>query len=335
MSERKADKEAEKAAVLFEEQVNKGLYLDGNKITLSDFMRQFMKDYAEVQLAPKTIEGYRYFIPRIDEAIGHLPIGKIQPYHLQSFYNSLLQGKKNTKRAVAKINLSEIIKSKGYSIPMLVGLSGVSDRTVKAAILGSRIAISSAEAISKALDMETGSIFRMIGDDAKLSPVSIRRYHSFLSSVFQKAVHWQLIAANPAHRAQPPRIPVKEAAYMDDKETEALIAALANEPIKWRTMLMLLLYTGMRRGEVCGLEWKDIDFIGQAIQIRRNAQYIEGMGIITKEPKNKTSQRTMKLPPEIFILLAEYKDWQDKKKLQLPGVWPETIENKGAGRSNN
>lgn len=55
--------------------------------------------------------------------------------------------------------------------------------------------------------------------------------------------------------------------------------------MQYRTAIELLLYTGMRRSELCGLEWKDINFETGVIQIRRTSQYIPGRGVITDETK--------------------------------------------------
>lgn len=83
--------------------------------------------------------------------------------------------------------------------------------------------------------------------------------------------------------------------YLDEVQTAYLLDRLHNEPIKYQTMAKLLLYSGMRRGELCGLEWHDINWNKGTIRIQRSSQYISGKGVFTKETKTETSDQTIRL----------------------------------------
>lgn len=90
MTERQIQKELERQKVLFEEHCRTGQMLNGN-IRLSDFVDIWMKDYASQQLRPTTLAGYRQYLKRIIPALGHIRLEKLQPHHLQSFYNNLAE----------------------------------------------------------------------------------------------------------------------------------------------------------------------------------------------------------------------------------------------------
>lgn len=79
----------------------------------------------------------------------------------------------------------------------------------------------------------------------------------------------------------------------DLAEAAELSVSTIKEPIKWKTAMYLLIFSGMRRGEFMGLEWSDIDFENKVIHIKRTSQYVQHMGIITKYPRNETSYRTV------------------------------------------
>ncbi|PJI08326.1 MULTISPECIES: site-specific integrase [Clostridium] len=82
--------EARKQFVLFENEVKKGLYLDAGKITFEEFIDKWLKDYAEPELAPKTLFRYKELLrTRIIPALGHIKLNKLQPTHLVEFYNNL------------------------------------------------------------------------------------------------------------------------------------------------------------------------------------------------------------------------------------------------------
>ena len=78
-----------------------------------------------------------------------------------------------------------------------------------------------------------------------------------------------------------PKLEHKEAVFLDDEQIRLVLECLENEHIKWKTALYLLIFSGMRRGELMGIEWKDIDFDNHVILIRNTSQYVSDMGIIT------------------------------------------------------
>lgn len=103
-----------------------------------------------------------------------------------------------------------------------------------------------------------------------------------------------------------------------------MLMALQKEPITYKTMIMLLIYTGIRRGELFGLEWKDIDFENGYLEIVRTSQYIGNKTLITKEPKTKSSRRMMKLSNDIIKILNSYRVWQIEQRFKIGSEWHDT-----------
>ena len=92
LTDKQKEKELKRLALLFEEDVKKGNYLDGEKITFADFTEIWLREYAEKELEPATLNPYKMRLEkRILPAIGHLKLTKIQPQHLISFYNNLTE----------------------------------------------------------------------------------------------------------------------------------------------------------------------------------------------------------------------------------------------------
>jgi integrase len=145
-----------------------------------------------------------------------------------------------------------------------------------------------------------------------------------LSSILSTAVRWQVIPFNPCDRVQPPRQEHKEALYLDEKQAAALLTLLARESLPHRTMITLLLFTGLRRGELCGLEWKDIDFERLLLSVRRTSLYLPNRGIFTDETKNSSSRRVISLSASVVVLLREYQAWQEQTRAAAPAPWPDT-----------
>ena len=95
----------------------------------------------------------------------------------------------------------------------------------------------------------------------------------------------------------------------DEKTTRKLIAALEEESIKYETYFKLIIATGMRRGECCGLKWKDVDFTEKSIHICRNVVKVTGEDILVKEPKTAAGDRYVYFSLEMASLLKEYRSF--------------------------
>ncbi len=161
-------------------------------------------------------------------------------------------------------------------------------------------------------------------NNGKLAPKTILDHHRVISKILSTAVKWGLLEKNVAMRADPPKVPHREISYLNEKEVRQMLTLLEKEPIQYQTMITLLVYTGIRRGELCGLEWKDIDFENQVMHVVRSAQYIGNKTMITKEPKTKSGIRHFSLSIHACILLKKYKRWQLEQKLNAGDRWEES-----------
>ena len=141
-----------------------------------------------------------------------------------------------------------------------------------------------------------------------LSGKTILEHHRLLRAMLHKAVYWQLLVANPCERVQPPRARKPKRKFYDEKQTQFLVEnlnKLDEEFIKYKTAIMLTIFTGVRLGELMGLEWQDIDFEHQIISVNRSSQYLTDKGVFTKTPKTESSIRDIGIPDFIVSLLKE------------------------------
>lgn len=81
---------------------------------------------------------------------------------------------------------------------------------------------------------------------------------------------------------------------------------------------------GLRRGELAGLEWQDIDYENKTMTIQRSVQDIVGFGLITKDPKTENSKRTISIPDKLITYLKEYQVWWNNQKHYLGDRWKDT-----------
>ncbi|MGI6569870.1 MAG: site-specific integrase [Caldicoprobacterales bacterium] len=137
-------------------------------------------------------------------------------------------------------------------------------------------------------------------------------------------IEFELIHDNPAKRVKnPPKPEKKIVSHYDDEETRKLLSALNqnNIPLKYKVAMYLIIFTGMRKAELMGLEWSDIDFKNNEITIDRGSQYDTNIGVYTSSTKNHSSKRTVNVPDAIMNLLSQYKAWQNKQRLKCGDQW--------------
>ena len=157
-----------------------------------------------------------------------------------------------------------------------------------------------------------------------LSGKTILEHHRLLRAMLHKAIYWQLIVSNPAERVQPPKAKKPKRRYYDDEQCKVLLenlTTLGEDQIKYKVAIILTVFTGVRLGELMGLEWQDVDFKTGIISINRSSQYLADKGVFTKTPKTESSIREVAIPDFVISLLEEYKLWYEEQKSIYGELW--------------
>lgn len=139
-----------------------------------------------------------------------------------------------------------------------------------------------------------------------------KHYLTYISDVFKFCVDEELLQENPCHdiKVAPDRYDEKKEDNLYTLEdAKKLMHLLETEaPIKYRCFFLLALTTGMRRSELMGLEWRDIDFNTCIISIRRVSNYTSSTGRYTDSTKTKKSQRCILVPKYVIEQLIIYRN---------------------------
>ena len=149
--------------------------------------------------------------------------------------------------------------------------------------------------------------------DGGLSPASVKRHHANIRKALQEALMNNMVTCNMADGVKLPPMRKYHATVYDDAELKRLIDAAKGTPIE--CAIMLTVYYGLRRGEICGLKWTDIDFARRVIHIRNTRITAAGGEIFQASTKNESSTRDLPIDDFIYNYLTQLKDKQEKDKL--------------------
>ena len=139
-----------------------------------------------------------------------------------------------------------------------------------------------------------------------LSECTVEGVHACLCGILSDAMEGGFLDHNPAWRTYRYAGKKKEKVIADEATTQHLIVALEEESLKYETYFKLIIATGMRRGECCGLQWGDINWQERSIHIQRNVVKVTGEDIIVKETKTVAGDRYVYFSLEMESLLREF-----------------------------
>ena len=173
--------------------------------------------------------------------------------------------------------------------------------------------------------------------EGKLDPNSIHKHHILLHTALQLAYRQHILQENPVARVEPPKEhPTKQFFYTPEQLRDLFRAV---EGCWLEPVVKLGAYLGLRRGEICGLRWKDVDFERWVIRIRVT-RTTAGERVVEKEPKTQNSIRTLGIAglDDLIQLLRATRAKQLKQAAECPGYVDSgyvLTDNKGAPRHPN
>lgn len=153
-----------------------------------------------------------------------------------------------------------------------------------------------------------------------LSAKTVKNIHGVLHKALEKAVKLEYIRTNPADSCELSRVEKKEIRPLDDGDISRFMEAVQNHP--FRALFLTTLFTGLRRGEVCGLRWDCVDLEHGTITINKQLQNIPGQPgsyrlVSTKNGKS----RTLKASHFVVNLLRQQKAEQEEIKRLVGELW--------------
>jgi integrase len=219
-----------------------GEQVDPSKLTLSEFLDRWERDWCASNVSPKTAERYGELLRlHVRPTLGAMKLQKLRPVHLSGLYGSLRR-------------------------------------------------------------------------DVKLSARTIGHVHRALHRALGHATGWDVVTQNVAARVSPPRVGHQEINILTAAQVKAILATARDRAIY--PIATLALATGMRRGELLALRWRDIDLDQAKITVARSLEQTKA-GLRFKEPKTAHGRRTISLPATAVTELRAHWRVQQTQRLAL------------------
>lgn len=236
-------KDAERKLTELLHQHDTGGFVKPGKLTMADYLRLWLNDYATANVRPRTLQRYQGIIERhLIPSFGSVLLTKLQPSHIQSCYaKSLTDG-------------------------------------------------------------------RLDGKSGGLTAKSIVQHHRILKQALSHAVKWGFLSRNVAQAVDPPR-PVNREMHTLDNEDVLVFLEQAKET-DYYTLFYLAIYTGLRRSEMLGLRWKDLNLHMSTLSVVQAMHRLKGGEIQFLEPKTAKGRRSVALSPSTTIMLRQYHEQQ-------------------------
>lgn len=158
----------------------------------------------------------------------------------------------------------------------------------------------------------------------KLSPKTIHNYYSVLSGIMKFGIQMNIIDNNPCRDIMLPKQKRKEAAHYSIGEVARLLEALESVPrqeLGYKTAIYIALFGGLRKAEIAGLNWDDVDFESGQLHIGRSRMIQTGEGVYEDTPKTEKSERTITMPEQVMSLLRSLRAQQAEEKLMMGSKW--------------
>ncbi len=151
---------------------------------------------------------------------------------------------------------------------------------------------------------------------------SVQIIHSALRAMLAEAMRDELVERNVAALVRPPRAEQVEVQPWTPEEAGTFLRSAREDRLY--ALFAVGVGLGMRRGELLGLQWSDVDLERRVVHVRHNAQRVYGYGMVFGPPKSTNSRRDIPLPGVTVKVLEEHRNRQEAERAALQLYWEDT-----------
>lgn len=242
-------KDAERALRELLHSMEVGTYIKPTKLTVAEYLEQWLQGYVATNTAPRTRERYEEIVRiHLIPALGSIPLSVLQPQHIQKYYADALESGRRD------------------------GKGGLSAQTV-------------------------------------------HHHHRVLYEGLRHGIKHGILVRNVAEAVDPPRPENKAITMLGPNDVRLIVDAAMATP--YYAAFFAAIYTGLRRGELLGLRWGDVDLEFATLSVIQTLQQLHTGEYVFREPKSKRGRRQVALSPALAVLLREHRAKQEDARKML------------------
>lgn len=152
----------------------------------------------------------------------------------------------------------------------------------------------------------------------QVKPATLVKIHGVLRAALAEAERMELVSRNVAKAVRPPTLASPGRRALTVAEARHFLVVVADDRLE--ALFVLALVMGLRRGEVLGLTWNDVDLDARTLHVRRSVQRVGGR-LRLVEPKTHSSRRPVPMPATAVDVLTRHRERQAKERVAAGEVW--------------
>jgi integrase len=176
------------------------------------------------------------------------------------------------------------------------------------------------ELLQNILPSHINRLYKQMKDGGK-GARTIQLVHATLHAAFNQAVREGYLGRNPVNAVERPKVERIEFQILNEDQARQLLLAASGSPFE--TIFYLALTTGMRKGELLGLQWSDLDEVKGILHIQRQLQQIPRKGSFLVPTKTRAGRRIINLGQGTLSQLKAHRERQEKLKATAGEQWQE------------
>ena len=158
--------------------------------------------------------------------------------------------------------------------------------------------------------------------EEELSARTVQMIHATARTVLAAAMRDELVERNVAALVRPPKVTRAEVSPWSPAEASKFLASCREHRLF--ALFSVGVAVGLRRGELLGLRWQDVDLESGLLKVRETVQRIHGLGLVVGPPKSARSRRSVPLPELCKNTLREHRQRQLEERLSLGEYWTDS-----------
>ncbi|KUH69205.1 integrase [Mycolicibacterium novocastrense] len=295
-------------------EVAAGTFVRRNDTTVADFLARWLDGRRDVR--PNTLAGYKHSLKPVIDQLGRTGLQQLRTADIDALVTIRLNGTpvaQRDKRGRRAAEVLTYLRSKSEGAQYSEILTALGEPGIKA--------LDRLVASGEVLRPGRGRYVAKYGDDpaqpkvpGSVSARTVVTMLVVLSSALDDAMREGLVARNVARLVKRPAVKHHEMASWTTEQAGRFREHVRDERL---AACWLLTLAGLRRSEILGLRWSDIDFDAGTVSVAQGRVVVEGRGTITGDPKSKRSRRALPMPADVLAALRALRLRQAEERLAL------------------